>query len=55
MILSYRSCKFDVHWYFHQLRSGKVGAVEKNDIKTAHDAVRYCANTPIEYKLPKIE
>ena len=54
MILSYRSYKFDVHWYFHQLRSGKVGVVEKNDIKTAHDAVRYCANRPIEYKLPKM-
>ena len=31
-----------------------MGFVEKNDIKTAHDAVRYCANPPIEYKLPKM-
>ena len=32
-----------------------MGAVKKNDIKTPYDAVRYCTNTPIEYKLPKIE
>ena len=32
-----------------------MGAVKKNDIKTPHDAVRYCTNTPIEYKLPTIK
>ena len=44
-----------MHWYFHQPRSGKMGAVKRNDINNAHDAVKYCTNTPKWYKLPKIE
>ena len=55
MIFTSQSCIFEVHRYFYQLWSSKMGAVKKNDIKTPHDAVRYCTNTPIEYKLPKIE
>ena len=41
-----------MHWYLHQLRSGKMGAA---DVNTAHDAVKYCTNTPKGYKSPKIE
>ena len=32
-----------------------MGAGQKNDIKTAHSAVKYCINTQNEYELPKIE
>ena len=49
------SCKFDVLWYFHQLRSCRMGAFVMNYVNTAHDAVKYCTNTPKEYKLPWIK
>ena len=55
MILSYPSCKFDVHRYFCQLRSDRMGAVVIDYINTAHDAVKYCTNTPNRYKLPWIK
>ena len=44
-----------MHWYLHQLRSGKMGAAKRNDVNTAHDTVKYCTNTPKGYKSPKIE
>ena len=49
------SCKFDVLWYFHQLRSCRMGAFVMNYVNTAHDAVKYCTNTPKEYKSPWIK
>ena len=55
MILSYPSCKFDVHRYFCQLRSDRMGAVVIDYINTAHDAVKYCTNTPNRYELPWIK
>ena len=32
-----------------------MGAAKRNDVNTAHDAVKYCTNTPKRYKSPKIE
>ena len=51
MILSHPSCKFDVHRYFRQLRSDRMGAVVIDYINTAHDAVKYCTNTLKEKKI----
>ena len=41
--------------YFSQLRSDRMGAVVIDFINTAHDAVKYCTNTPNRYKLPWIK
>ena len=32
-----------------------MGSYQKNDIKTAHDAVKYCTNTPNKYELQKFK
>ena len=44
-----------MHWYFHQLRSGRMGAVVIYYINAPPDAVKYCTNTPKRYKSLKIE
>ena len=31
-----------------------MGSYQKNDIKAAHDAIKYCTNTPNEYEFSKI-
>ena len=39
------SCRFDVHWYFNQLGSGKMGAYLTTTVSTHTNAVKYCTNT----------